>query len=324
MRQALARGRQETLGHPDGLHPGSLLARRLIDEATQRIAALVGGAAGDVVHTSGGTEANRLGLRALLGGRVVVGATEHDAVLAPLRAWAAEGRCEVDVLPVDADGRHDLDALRAKLPGATGLALMAANHETGVLTDLASVADLVADAGVPWHCDAVQAAGKLPLDVGALPVQSVALASHKLGGPPGVGAVLTRVPVSRPGTLDAVAVSAFGLAATSATEGDRGLRDALEAALPGHVCGAGAPRLWNTSFVVFDGRDGRELVEDLAFRGVAAGTGAACATGRPSRVLMAMGYDAEAASSAVRFSLGPSTTREQVATAAEAMRQILG
>lgn len=330
----LADLRGTVLGHPRGMHMAAHRARKCLQEAAVRLSTCVGCSPGDVVWTSGGTEADRLAVETLGTGRVLVGATEHDAVVAPLRWLESQGRCTVEVVPVDRCGRHDLEWLRDQLPGASGVFLMAANHETGVLTDLEGVAELVQRSEVWWHCDAVQAAGRMPIDLSQGPftaVGSLALASHKVGGPAGAGALVVRreglVPllpggpgVRRAGTQDVAALSAFALALELSADDvfEPTLRNQVEAGwlqrLPrGRVHGAAVPRLPNTVYVS-SGDDAwlaaDELVEELALRGVCVGTGAACATGtgRPSRVLTAMGVDADEAASSVRVSWDASTT----------------
>jgi cysteine desulfurase len=239
-------------------------------------------------------------------------------------------------VPVDGDGRLDGDALAARLGAATALvAVQLANHELGTIQDVAALAARARAAGACVHCDAVQAAGKLPLAVRALGVDTLALSAHKLGGPKGVGALWVRggldLPAAqagghqerdrRPGTENVLGIIGFGAAAAAALAGApgeaqaaAGLRDRFEAgarALGARVHGAGAARVANTSNVAFAGVDGELLMESLDIEGVAVSTGAACSSGTraPSPVIRAIGGDVRGA---VRFSFGRGNDAAQV------------
>jgi len=258
-----------------------------------------------------------------------------------------------------ASGAIDLDELERALEESDALCLQAANHETGVITDLETVGRLVRDAALPWHCDAVQAIGRLPVhfeSTGAGAITTMSASGHKLGGPKGVGLLLVRGALLRPllpgedgdttrraGTPD-VASAGATLAALEAAmaEVDEGLiarlqqhRDAMESGLlsrfPGAVVhGGDAERLPNTlsiSLPRHDGGwpDGEELVLALAAHGVACSTGAACATGsgRPSPVLSAMGVPVEVAAASLRLSIGHPTTQEDVSHVLWAIEEVL-
>jgi cysteine desulfurase len=353
------------LGNPSAAHGAGAQARAVVEAARAGVAALVGAHPSEVVFTSGGSEAcatavGHLWRQARRRGRqrpvLVAGATEHPAVLAALGALAEAGEAQVRLVAVDGDGRLCASALRRELDGADGLCAMAANNETGVMTDLEAVAGLVAASGAAWFCDAVQAVGRVPLrfhEAAAGQIALMALSGHKLGAPVGVGALVVRRGVEvtplilggqqqrgrRAGTEPAAMLGGLEVAAREAADalaaGEPArvgaLRDELErallAAFPGsRVHGAGAPRLPNTSSVslMLPGglpADGESMVLALAERGVAVATGAACATGsgRPSHVLLAMGATAVEAQATLRFSLGRASSAEHVAAAVAAL-----
>jgi cysteine desulfurase len=322
-------------GNPSSVHAEGRRARELVERARDAVARLVGGTREEIVFTSGGTEANQLalgGLVATSGGRrqILTSAIEHPSV----------GASATEVVPVDRNGRLDLEALAQKLGGTTAVvSVQLANHEIGVLQDIAAVAERARRAGARVHCDAVQAAGKLSVDVRALGVDAVTVSAHKLGGPKGVGAVWVKDGVDlgplwrgghqererRPGTENLVGIVGFGAAAAAALAAlDRAqsvaaLRDRFEAgavALGARVHGASAPRVPNTSNVAFAGVDGELLMEALDLDGVAVSTGAACSSGslEPSPVILALdhGRGAGDAREAVRVSLGRDTTADEI------------
>lgn len=333
------------VGNPSSIHGEGRAARARLEAARRGIAALVGaGDATDVVLTSGGTEADLLGVWGLgraaaaagAPARALVVATEHPAVHGAAAALAAHGFA-VDRIAVDRDGRVDLDDLgRALGPGAAVVAVAAVNHETGVIADVAAVAAAARAAGARVHLDAVQAAGRLALAPLAALVDTLALSAHKLGGPAGVGALWIRPGVElaplvtgghqergrRPGTENLIGAAGFAAAAAAVDLAavpalDRLARH-LEAglrAVPGaRVHGAGAPRVATTVNVGFAGALGEAVVMSLDLEGIAASTGAACTSGsvRPSPVLLAMGLAPAPAREAVRFSLGPATTAAEI------------
>jgi cysteine desulfurase len=244
----------------------------------------------------------------------------------------------------------DLDDLRAKVDGSTALvSLMLANNETGVVQPVAEAARLARERGALVHCDAVQAAGRLPIDVRALGVDLLTLSAHKLHGPKGSGCLYVRrgTPMAplvrggaqernrRAGTENVAGAVGFGMAAALAREGlgtdppgIGALRDRLESrllAIPGALLNGGPPRLPNTTSVSFEGADAEALVIALDLEGIAVSTGAACAAGgiEPSHVLRAMGLPPERVESSLRFSLGRGTTEEDVDVAAEVVAAVL-
>ncbi len=304
----------DLLGNPASVHAAGRAARRALEDARCAIGVRFGAPAEGVVFTSGGTEANALAIAGLSPGRrVIIGATEHDAVRA-----SAPG---AETLPVDGDGVADLDALARMLLGAPALVcLMLANNETGTLQPVEAAAALCRDYGALLHVDAVQAAGRIDTDLGALGAHSLALSSHKLGGPKGAGAVLLApgqevVPSirgggqergRRGGTPGLPAIAGFAAAATATRADLQAMRDAVEA----HAirCGAavlgGSNRLANTSCFALPGVRADTQVIALDLAGVAVSAGAACSSGKVARshVLDAMGLGA-LAGEAIRVSL---------------------
>ena len=328
-------------GNASSIHAEGRRARGALETARDQVAALVGGDRFGVVFTSGGTEADFLGVvglaRASGRRKVVSSGLEHPAVRAALGVLAAEGVEVCDVAP-GPDGRLDVERVTAALPGAGVLAVQLANHETGVTQDVTALSAAARDEGVRVHCDAVQAAGKMPVNVETLGVDTLALSGHKLGGPQGTGALWVRPGVElaaaagsghqergrRPGTEAVAALVGLGVAASlgaserlDAMARVTELTQRLETgciALGGLVWGRGAPRVGNTCSVRFEAAAGELVVASLDIEGVASSTGSACTSGsvEPSPVLLAMGASHEAARQTVRFSLGPGTTGDDV------------
>lgn len=313
------------VGNPSSVHRFGRLARRLVEDARDKVAALVGATAAQVVFTSGGTEANNLAVIGTGRPRFLAAAIEHDSVL---RARSAE------TVPVDRDGRIDLAALDALLtrdPRPALVAVMLANNETGVIQPVAEAARIAHDHDALLLCDAVQAAGRIPIDIRQLGVDLLSLSAHKLGGPKGVGALVVAdsVPLSalltgggqergrRAGTENVAGIAGFGAAAGLADRGRADqprlarLRDGLEASLDRlgrdiHILGRNAPRLANTSAIALPGLSAEQQVIALDLAGVAISAGAACSSGklRPSTVATAMGFPPAVAGAAIRVSLG--------------------
>jgi len=337
--RAIAEALLHAHGNPSSTHAFGAAARAALARARKQVADGLGAAPDCVVFTSGATEANNTVLRQVTRGaplpdvHLVTCATEHPAVLEEARALASEG-CQVTILPVERDGRLDLERFAAALTPRTRLAsVMWANNETGVIQPIAELARRAAAQGVPFHTDAVQALGKLPLALATLPVDYASFSAHKLGGPKGVGALYVRAGAElapllrggsqergrRPGTENVPGIAGFGAACAVARaeleesqSRHAGLRAQLWAgihnALPDAVRN-GAPEhtLAHTLNVSFPGASGEALVEALDLEGIAVATGAACHAGstEPSHVLSAMGLPAALGSCAIRFSLGP-------------------
>lgn len=330
-------------GNASGLYRLGRLSRGAVDAARAQVAALVGAQPSEVIFTSGGTEANNLALKGLafsLGpGVVAAGATEHPSVAEPLKFLAARG-WQVETLPADRDGRPDISALD-RIPAADlrFATLMLANNETGVIHDVTPMAERMRERSGYFHVDAVQAAGKIPVDFKTCGAHALSLSAHKIFGPKGVGALIAgrTVPIEpllhgggqehgfRGGTENVAGIVGFGKAAELALaelEARRAqalaLRRRLEAGLrefPGiRIFAERAERLPNTVQFGLAGYDGETLVMNLDRKGFAVSSGSACASGgaEPSAVLTAMGVDADTARSAVRVSFGQGNTEADV------------
>ena len=327
-------------GNPSSVHAAGRAARALVEQARAAVAALIGAPAASVVFTSGGTEANALAMESAIAAgsrRLIVSAIEHDSI----QETAHASGVAFDVLPVDRDGRADLGWLAERLArwdaaeGRPFVALMLANNETGVIQPIAEAAELVRAADGWLHVDAVQAAGKIPVDLRALAADTLAVSAHKLGGPQGVGALAVgpRVSVSRRqhgggqergargGTENVPGISGFAAAAEASRkaledavqlQAKTAWRDAAAARLK--TCGAvvmgeAAPRLPNTLCVATPGFPSDLQVMALDLAGVMVSAGAACSSGKVkvSPVLAAMGQG-ELAGCGIRVSGGWATT----------------
>ncbi len=329
---------EETFGNPSSMHRVGRAARAALDDARRRIAQAVGADPGEVVFTSGGTEADNL---AVLGGalaaredggpfRVAVSAIEHKAVLDAARAVERLGGA-LELLPVDSGGQVDLVAVDAALArGVALLSVMWVNNEVGVVQDIAALAQRAADAGVPFHSDAVQAVGKVRCSLADLPVSLLSLSGHKIGAPKGCGALIVRgstrvAPLLhgggqqrgvRPGTENvagavglSVAVELAAAELETTVERTGTLRDDLERRLlellpDTAVNGGGAPRAPHISNVSIPRTDSEGLLMHLDLAGIACSSGSACNTGSvtPSHVLTAMGVPADLAAASLRVS----------------------
>jgi len=333
-------------GNPSSVHAAGRAARHLVEAAREQVAALVGTAPGDVVFTSGGTEANTLALSPALGDVLLVSAIEHPSV-------RCGGRFSVvEEIPVTVAGLVDLAALKRRLAGCSRpmVSLMLANNETGVIQPVAEASALVHAAGGLLHVDAVQGPGRIACDFGTLGADLMTLSSHKIGGPQGVGALIRRNGIQldplvkgggqergrRAGTENVAGIAGFGAAAEAvarhwANEAAlmAGLRDQLEAGLaataPGIVIfGREAPRLPNTTLFSIPGLKAETAVIAFDLAGVAVSSGAACSSGKvaPSHVLAAMGAAPELARGAVRASLGYASTADDVETLLKAWAKL--
>ncbi len=338
-----------TFGNPSSVHAAGRAARDLLDGARGRVARALAVRPAEIVLTSGATESAALAIRGALAtapeGRrgLAVSAVEHPCVLDLARELARDEGVPVQVVPVDRRGVLDLEALRQAVSEETALvACMLANNETGVLQPVAEVAALARRAGALFLCDAVQAVGKIPVEVGPLGADLVAITGQKFGGPRGAGALWIRDGLRlrpifgghqehgrRAGTENLPGVAGLGAAieaACAAREEEapriRGLRDRLEAGLLAavprtRVNGAGAERLPTTASVTFEGCDSEALLIAMDLEGICASAGAACTSGstKPSHVLSAMGLSVNEARATIRFSVGWPTTAEEVEAA---------
>lgn len=346
--QALHEALADVYGNASSIHKEGQTARRRIEDARESVARLIGASGREVVFTSGGTESNNAAIFGAVthSGRhhIVTTDIEHPSVLEPVEELERRGH-QVTIVPPERTGAvpaaRVIEALR---PDTRLVAMMLANNESGVLQPVAEVAAACRGRGIHVHCDAVQAAGKIDIDVESLGVDTLSLSAHKLYAPKGIGALYVRKGLSlepvllggaqerrrRAGTENVPLAIAFGVAADLARERpDVGaLRDHFElhlADLSITINGATAERLPNTSNITFHGADAEGIVIGLDLNGVAVSTGSACSSGRvePSRVLLAMGLSADEARSTVRFSLSRFTTIEDVDRAAEVVREVV-
>ncbi|MFS3127909.1 cysteine desulfurase family protein [Nocardioides sp. Bht2] len=347
------------VGNPSSLHASGRDARRLVEESRERLAAALNCRPGEVVFTSGGTEADNLAIKGIHWARsdadprrrrILSTSVEHHAVLDPLH-WLTERGAEVELLPVDSSCRLDVAALRSAVerdPESVSLiSVMWANNEVGTLQPIDEVVALAAEYGIPVHTDAVQAIGAVPVDFATSGVDALTLTGHKVGGPFGVGALVVRRELSvtpvlhgggqerdvRSGTIDTPAIVGFAVAVEESvkTQADyaariAALRDDLVqrvvAAVPNvEVSGRDAELLPGHAHLRFPGCEGDSLLMLLDARGVECSTGSACNAGVPqaSHVLLAMGCTEADARSSLRFSLGHTTTAADVDALVEAI-----
>jgi cysteine desulfurase len=339
-------------GNPSSTHQFGRVTRAQLDRAREQVAALAGVHASQIVFTSGGTEANNLAVHAVTAGHaptgIAVSAIEHPSVLEPARALQSSG-WQVQEINVDGQCRVLPEHLKEILKTDTRLvSVMMANNETGAIQPVAQLAELARSAGAVFHTDAIQAAGKLPLDFAASGAQLMSLSAHKCYGPKGVGALvvdksLELVPLQRgggqerglrSGTENIAAIVGFGVAAELAVERVENdaaqmvaLRDRLQAGLERYpqvtVFAADAERLPNTLQLAVAGLDGEALLMQLDKAGIAVSSGSACSSGKtePSHVLMAMGVEAGLARGAIRISLGRETSGSDIDTVLVAFDQ---
>ncbi len=337
---------RDGFANPSGSYAAAKLARRAIDQARGQVAELIGAQPGEIVFTGGGTESVNTALHSLdrlTGqGTAVVSAIEHSAVL---RFVETLTRDQLRV-PVDSGGRLEMEAFARALDGAALVSLMAANNETGIIQPLREAAALARERGVPVHSDAVQAAGKVPLNVRDLGVDLLSISAHKFHGPKGVGALYVREGLRfapllhgggqeagrRSGTENTAGIVGMGAAAAwlarAAKESVGAMRDALESRVLAEISGVTvngdlAHRLPNTSHLSFDQCDAAGLLILLDEAGVACSAGSACMTGkqRPSHVQLAMGIPEARAKSSLRISFSRLNTLEEAVAAADLLRK---
>jgi cysteine desulfurase len=334
-------------GNPSSVHHFGQRAKAVMDEARAAVAALVRAEPSELVFTSGGTESDNFAIRGAAealettGRRhLIASAIEHEAVINTLRALARRG-WKTTLLPVGQTGVVAPDALRAAITSDTALvSIMHANNEIGTIQPIAELARVAKEHGALFHTDAVQSAGKIPVDVRALGVDLLSISAHKIYGPKGVGALWIRRGLRlsplvtggkhernrRAGTENVPGIAGFGVAAQLAAakldaEAARlaVLRDRLEAGVLRVVTGTavnggGMPRVPNTSNISFDRVEAESLLIALDLQGIAVSTGSACSSGtlEPSHVLKAMGFPAHRTQNSIRFSLGAANTEAEI------------
>jgi cysteine desulfurase len=353
-------------GNPSSLHNAGRRARRVVEESREQVAEAFGARPSEVIFTSGGTEADNLAVKGLYwarqGGagprrRILATTIEHHAVLDSVHWLADHQGAQVDWLPVDSAGLLSPETLRAAIerdPANVALvSVMWANNEVGAIQPVAELAAVASEHGIPFHSDAVQAAGQLPVDLAASGAAALTITGHKLGGPVGAGALLLvrgedPVPVLhgggqerdvRSGTLDAAAIRAFAVAVETVTSRQderaarlRRLRDGLiervRAAVTDAILNGPAPgehRLPGNAHFSFPGCEGDALLMLLDARGVACSTGSACTAGvaEPSHVLLAMGADHARARGSLRFTLGWTSTEADIDALGAALGEVV-
>lgn len=330
-------------GNASSIHHHGQETRAAIEQARESVAALLHCRASEIVFTSGGTEGDNLAIFGLTrpGDHIVTSAIEHHAVLFACQRLQERG-CEVTYVPVDGRGRVDPeDVRRAVGPRTKLISIMMANNETGVLQKVEEIGKIAAEAGVLFHTDAVQAAGKVPVNVNKIGCHALSISGHKMHAPQGVGALYVRKGTRleplfyggrhersrRAGTENVPGIVGLGkaaeLAMRSVANGEDKtigtMRNRLEQRILDQVEDAGvnggcAPRVPNTSNVYFDHIDGEAMVIALDLKGLAVSTGAACSSGaiEPSHVLVAMGLTPDRARASVRFSLGKQNNEEEI------------
>jgi cysteine desulfurase len=354
--------------NPSALHAVGQAARMRIEEAREAVARGVGAAtSSEVIFTSGGTEADNFAVKGLYLSRddgsfenptrprVLTTPIEHHAILDSVE-WLEGFGAEIVTLDVDAQGRVDLAAAEAELrrdPERTALiSVMAANNEIGTIQPIAEIGRIASELGIPFHIDAVQALGQIPLNFSELNATAMSITAHKIGGPVGIGALLLDRAAApspilhgggqergvRSGTLDVAGAVAFAKAVELATDDietraarfsalrDR-LIDGIESTIDGAVLSGprGDGRLPANAHFTFTGCEGDSLLFGLDARGLATSTGSACSAGvsRPSHVLLACGMDEDTARSAQRFSLGHDSTEDEVDALLAALPEVV-
>lgn len=348
---------QTYFGNPSSIHWAGRQAKHGVEEAREQVAAFLHCRPAEILFTSGGTESNNLALVGVVnatrrkGNHVITTAIEHSSILEPLDTLAKEG-VTVTVLPVSDGGRVSADDLAAALrPETTLVSISLANQEIGTIQPIAALNRIVRERGICFHVDAVQAAGKLPLDVNSLGVDLLSLSAHKISGPKGVGALYVRKGTTltpllhggsqerekRAGTENVAAIVGFGVAALLAAQElethaahcldlTRKLYEGIVQTVSGTFLHSPTHhRLPNTLNVGFSDATGEGLMMGLDLAGIAVSTGSACAAGslEPSHVLLALGRTTEEAKSALRFSVGKETTEQEIDRVLEVLPQVV-
>lgn len=332
------RALRDVFGNASSIHQEGQAARRMIENAREAVAASIGATARELVFTSGGTESNNAAIFGTVARdlrcHIVTTAIEHPSADEAVRGLEARG-CEVTRIAPSRDGLVDADDVIAAIrPDTRLVVVMLANNETGVIQPAAAIGAACRERGAHFHCDAVQACGKIPVDVAAIGCDTLAMSGHKMHAPKGIGGLYVRKGTTlapllvggaqerrrRAGTENVPLAAAFAaaIALPDASSQIAALRDRFESrlreSLDVTINGADAPRIPNTSNVTFREGDGEGIVIALDLEDVAASTGSACSSGRiePSPVLLAMGLTQAEARATVRFSLSRFTTEAEV------------
>lgn len=349
----------ENFGNASSIHAEGRAARVAVDEARSQVAGLLNASEREIYFTGSGTESNNLGVLGIAESRssknkthLITSSVEHHAILRPMQRLAGRG-WELTLLPADRYGCVDPDDLRRSIrPGKTALvSIIAANNEVGTTQPIEALGAICREFGVPFHLDAVQAVGRVPLDLRRLPVDLLSVSAHKLYGPKGMGALYLRRGITiepqiagggqerglRSGTENVAGIVGFGEACVLARKHREEhcskqleLRDALYRGLSGrikgvHLNGHPTERLCNTLNLSFEGVEGEAVLLNLDLEGIAVSSGSACASGslEPSHVLTAMGVPAELAQSSVRFSLGHGNTEDEIERVVRTVEEII-
>jgi cysteine desulfurase len=347
----------DIFGNASSIHAFGQKAKKVLEDSREKVARLIGAQPSEIVFTSGGTEADNLAIKGAAlarkeGGHIITSAVEHPAVLAPCHYLETRG-FEVSFLPVDHHGLLDPDDVKKAITDRTVLiSVMHANHEVGTIEPLEEIAKLAMERDIPFHTDAIQSVGKVPIDVKTLGVNLLTLSAHKLYGPKGVGALYIRRGTKilprvigghqegnrRAGTENIAGIAGLGRAAeiallTMEKESNRisRLRDGLWKGIrdrvgPVKLNGHPTRRLPNILNVTFDGAEGESIVLNLDLKGIAVSTGSACTSGslEPSHVLLAMGLSPTMARESVRFSLGMENTQEEMEYTTNTLEEVMG
>ncbi|MBV8053489.1 MAG: cysteine desulfurase [Acidobacteriaceae bacterium] len=344
----------EHFGNASSIHHHGQETRAAVERARESVAALLACKAAEIVFTSGGTEADNLAVFGLVkpGDHVITSTIEHHAILNSSKHVRSLG-CDVTYVSVDGQGLVNFDDVRRALrPNTKLITIMMANNETGVLQSVEEIGKIAAEADVYFHTDAVQAAGKVPIDVKEIGCDLLSISGHKMHAPQGVGALFVRKGTSltplfwggshersrRAGTENVPGIVGLGRAAEIAKAAlgrgeltqmaatrDRMEREILRNVEATSVNGVNAPRVPNTTNICFEGVEGEALQIALDLKGLAVSTGAACSSGaiEPSHVLTAMGLPADRARASIRFSLGKQNTTEEAEFANELIPQVV-
>lgn len=343
-------------GNPSSKHQFGIEAKQLVSEARAQVAKLLNAMPPEIVFTGSGTESSHMAVLGTLAlhpqkRHIVTSAVEHSSLLLLLRHLETQG-VRITYLPVDEHGLPDMTELEQAITGETALvSLMWANNETGVLFPIEQAAHIAKDKGALFHTDAVQAAGKIPLDLGRVPVDFLSLSGHKFHAAKGIGALFIRKGIKLPplifgpqergrhgGTENVPAIVGLGVASESAMDSMadetgrvKELRDRLEAAILAQVPfarvnGAGVERMPNTTNISFAGLNGEVILDRLDKAGICASSGSACVAGgsKPSHVLTAMGLESDTAMASIRFSLSRYTTAAKIDRVVDVLLEIAG